>query len=78
MEGETMIYLVARASSIFGEEKPCEGAFLKNGEWKVEISDLPSLMKFISVNGKIVMYGPGEGGSLLERPRITIYDDYLE
>lgn len=75
-----MIYLVSRVSyvSVLDEQKPCEDAFLEDGDWKVEISDLPSLMKFISDNGKIVMYGLGKGERLVDRPRITIYDDYLE
>jgi hypothetical protein len=68
-----MIFTVSRASLLaFDDEIPCEGAAKnENDEWTVEIADISALLKFIQKNGDIVLRGP-------ERPRITIYDDYIE
>ena len=69
-----MLYTICRTSDWFGENKPCEKAYLHRScdfenEWRIEINSIEELNELINDVGKCI---------ILTRNTIEIYDDYRE
>lgn len=71
-----MTVVIDRASLPFPyeKEKPCEGAYFKNGLWWMDINTLSELNDFVKKNGSIVVYADEAEGI----DSITIYDRRIE
>jgi hypothetical protein len=66
-----MKFEIVRASDNFRKDsdKPCEGAWLENDAWWIEIPDLASLIALSKSVGRDVIVNDSS---------IRIYDDYIE
>ncbi len=71
-----MTIVIDRASLPFSyeKEKPCEGAYFKNGLWWMDINTLEELNEFVRVNGAIIIYSDERDGM----DSICIYDRCVE
>lgn len=74
-----MKFYVSRASTFVDRESPAPGAEMVEGgddpTWAVEIKDLAELFAFMdSVESGVIINRKGS----LDRPWLTIYDDYVE